>query len=136
MYYRIEMGLSSRLMKYNNGVFHLEVVIGRKWEKITAPPPQRWLIAGNKPTKNSRGPLPARSTSLTPKTSLQTTVDQQRGGCRIRCTQRHLILPPAPQLKFKITIGVRPFLPGNREGPFVFSCAISRRGLASIPSVR
>jgi len=33
MYYRVEMGLSSRLIKYNNGVFHLEVVIGRKWEK-------------------------------------------------------------------------------------------------------
>lgn len=33
MFYRIEMGLSSRLIKYANGVFHLEVVIGRKWER-------------------------------------------------------------------------------------------------------
>ena len=33
MYYRIEMGLSSRLIKYANGVFHLEVIIGRKWDK-------------------------------------------------------------------------------------------------------
>ncbi|MBK7787669.1 MAG: hypothetical protein IPJ54_03625 [Saprospiraceae bacterium] len=33
MYYRVEMGLSSRLIKYNNGVFHLEVVIGRNGKK-------------------------------------------------------------------------------------------------------
>jgi hypothetical protein len=33
MYYRVEMGLSSRLIKYTNGVFHIEVVINRKWEK-------------------------------------------------------------------------------------------------------
>lgn len=33
MYYRVEMGLSSRLIKYTNGIFHLEVIINRKWEK-------------------------------------------------------------------------------------------------------
>jgi hypothetical protein len=33
MYYRIEKGLSSRLLKVENGVFHLEVVINRKWDK-------------------------------------------------------------------------------------------------------
>jgi hypothetical protein len=33
MYYRVEKGLSSRLLSYTNGVFHLEVVINRKWDK-------------------------------------------------------------------------------------------------------
>lgn len=27
------MGLSSKLLKYENGIFHLEVTIGRKWLK-------------------------------------------------------------------------------------------------------
>ena len=33
MYYRVGYGLSSKLLEYNNGVFILEVVIGRKWTK-------------------------------------------------------------------------------------------------------
>ena len=33
LYYRVSMGLSSKLLKYNNGIFHLEVIIGRKWIK-------------------------------------------------------------------------------------------------------
>ncbi len=33
LYYRVSMGLSSKLLKYNNGIFHLEVIIGRKWVK-------------------------------------------------------------------------------------------------------
>lgn len=33
LYYRVSMGLSSRLLKFENGIFHLEVTLGRKWEK-------------------------------------------------------------------------------------------------------
>jgi hypothetical protein len=33
MYYRIEKGLSSRLVNFANGIFHLELVIGRKWDR-------------------------------------------------------------------------------------------------------
>lgn len=33
MYYRVGFGLSSRLLSYRNGVFALEVVIGKKWKK-------------------------------------------------------------------------------------------------------
>ncbi len=33
VYYRMEKGLSSRLLKYENGIFHLEVTINRKWDK-------------------------------------------------------------------------------------------------------
>lgn len=33
MYYRIEMGLSSKLIDYSNGIFHIEVVLGRRWRK-------------------------------------------------------------------------------------------------------
>lgn len=33
LYSRISQGLSSKLMKYENGVIHLEVTIGRKWVK-------------------------------------------------------------------------------------------------------
>lgn len=33
MYYRVGYGLSSKLLKFDNGIFHLEVVIGRKWKK-------------------------------------------------------------------------------------------------------
>ena len=33
MYYRLELGLASRLLKCENGIFHLEVVIGKKWNK-------------------------------------------------------------------------------------------------------
>lgn len=33
MYYRAGFGLSSKLIKLSNGVIHLEVVIGRKWQK-------------------------------------------------------------------------------------------------------
>lgn len=33
MYYRVELGLSSKLLKYENGIFHLEVVVGRKWTR-------------------------------------------------------------------------------------------------------
>ncbi len=32
-YYRAEKGLSSKLLKYQNGVFHIEVVVHRKWKK-------------------------------------------------------------------------------------------------------
>jgi hypothetical protein len=33
MYYRVEVGLSSKLLKYENGIFHLEVIVGRKWNR-------------------------------------------------------------------------------------------------------
>jgi hypothetical protein len=33
LYYRVSMGLSSKLLKYENGIFHLEVTLGRKWDK-------------------------------------------------------------------------------------------------------
>ncbi len=33
MYYRVEHGLSSRLMKYENCIIHLEISIGKKWTK-------------------------------------------------------------------------------------------------------
>lgn len=33
MFYRIEMGLSSKLINYSNGIFHIELVIGRRWKK-------------------------------------------------------------------------------------------------------
>lgn len=33
MYYRLEKGLSSRLVGYKNGVFRLEVIIHSKWNK-------------------------------------------------------------------------------------------------------
>lgn len=33
MYYRIEHGLSSKLLEFTNGTFILEVVIGKKWKK-------------------------------------------------------------------------------------------------------
>jgi hypothetical protein len=33
MYYRISLGLSSKLLKYENGIFHLEVVLTKKWDK-------------------------------------------------------------------------------------------------------
>lgn len=33
MYYRIELGLSSRLLRFENGVFHLELTLGKKWKK-------------------------------------------------------------------------------------------------------
>ncbi len=33
MYYRVGYGLSSKLLKFENGVIHLEVVLGRKWKK-------------------------------------------------------------------------------------------------------
>ncbi|MBK9733652.1 MAG: hypothetical protein IPO92_01270 [Saprospiraceae bacterium] len=33
LYYRVSLGLSSKLIKYENGVIHLEVTLGRKWDK-------------------------------------------------------------------------------------------------------
>jgi hypothetical protein len=33
MYYRVELGLSSKLLKYENGIFHLEVIVGKKWSR-------------------------------------------------------------------------------------------------------
>lgn len=33
VYFRMEKGLSSRLIKYVNGIFHLEVMIDKKWDK-------------------------------------------------------------------------------------------------------
>lgn len=33
LYYRVSLGLSSKLLRYENGIFHLEVTLGRKWEK-------------------------------------------------------------------------------------------------------
>lgn len=33
MYYRIGYGLSSKVLSYKNGIFILEVVIGKKWSK-------------------------------------------------------------------------------------------------------
>jgi len=33
MYYRVSYGVSSKLLSYDKGIFELEIVIGRKWEK-------------------------------------------------------------------------------------------------------
>lgn len=33
LYYRVSLGLSSKLIKYENCVIHLEVTLGRKWDK-------------------------------------------------------------------------------------------------------
>lgn len=33
MYYRVGFGLSSKLLKFENGILHIEIVIGRKWKK-------------------------------------------------------------------------------------------------------
>jgi len=33
VFYRVSLGLSSKLLKYENGIFHLEIVITKKWEK-------------------------------------------------------------------------------------------------------
>lgn len=33
LYYRVSLGLSSRLIRYDNGIIHLEVTLGRKWDK-------------------------------------------------------------------------------------------------------
>jgi len=33
LYYRVSMGLSSRLLKFDNGIFHIEVTLARKWNK-------------------------------------------------------------------------------------------------------
>ena len=33
MYYRVGMGLSSKLLSFENGTIHLEIVIGSKWDK-------------------------------------------------------------------------------------------------------
>jgi len=33
LYYRVSLGLSSKLLKFDNGIFHLEVTLGRKWDK-------------------------------------------------------------------------------------------------------
>ena len=33
MYYRVGFGLSSKLIKFENGILHIEVVIGRKWKR-------------------------------------------------------------------------------------------------------
>lgn len=33
LYYRVSLGLSSKLLKYENGIFHLEVTLGKKWSK-------------------------------------------------------------------------------------------------------
>ncbi|MFZ1748582.1 MAG: hypothetical protein WAU01_00245 [Saprospiraceae bacterium] len=33
LYYRVSLGLSSKLIDFKNGIFHIEVTLGRKWEK-------------------------------------------------------------------------------------------------------
>lgn len=33
MYYKVGFGLSSKLLSFQNGVFSLEVVIGKRWQK-------------------------------------------------------------------------------------------------------
>lgn len=33
LYYRVSLGLSSKLLRFENGIFHLEVTLGRKWDK-------------------------------------------------------------------------------------------------------
>lgn len=33
MYYRVGYGLTSKLLSYEHGIFHLEVTIGKRWEK-------------------------------------------------------------------------------------------------------
>lgn len=32
-HYRVSMGLTSKLLSYKNGIFHLEVTMGHKWTK-------------------------------------------------------------------------------------------------------
>ncbi|MBK9256654.1 MAG: hypothetical protein IPM42_14295 [Saprospiraceae bacterium] len=33
MYYRISLGLASKLLKFENGIFHIEVTLHKKWNK-------------------------------------------------------------------------------------------------------
>jgi hypothetical protein len=33
LFYRVSLGLSSKLLKFQNGIIHIEVTLGRKWEK-------------------------------------------------------------------------------------------------------
>ncbi|MBK6363783.1 MAG: hypothetical protein IPN49_08050 [Saprospiraceae bacterium] len=33
MYYRISLGLSSKLLKYENGIIYLEITLSKKWTK-------------------------------------------------------------------------------------------------------
>jgi len=33
MYFRVGQGLSSRLLKYENGVIHIEIEVRKKWKK-------------------------------------------------------------------------------------------------------
>ena len=33
LYYRVSLGLSSKLLKFQNGIIHIEVTCGRKWNK-------------------------------------------------------------------------------------------------------
>lgn len=33
MYFRVGQGLSSRLLKYENGVLHIEIEVRKKWKK-------------------------------------------------------------------------------------------------------
>ncbi|MFZ1705922.1 MAG: hypothetical protein WAT79_16370 [Saprospiraceae bacterium] len=33
MYYRISLGLSSKLLKYDNGIIYLEITLSKKWAK-------------------------------------------------------------------------------------------------------
>lgn len=33
MFYRVGYGLSSKLLQYKNGVFYLQVVLGRRWNR-------------------------------------------------------------------------------------------------------
>lgn len=33
MYYRVSYGVSSKLLSYKQGIFELEIIIGRKWDK-------------------------------------------------------------------------------------------------------
>jgi hypothetical protein len=33
LYYRVSLGLSSKLLRFENGIIHIEVTLGRKWDK-------------------------------------------------------------------------------------------------------
>ena len=58
IYYRMEVGLSSRLLKVENGIFHLELTIGDRWNKsyntAAAELAYKWK-EGNEELKNCFG---------------------------------------------------------------------------------
>lgn len=47
--YRINYGLSSRLVNFRNGIMYLEVMFTRKWKKIMTKLQKNWRCAGENP---------------------------------------------------------------------------------------